>query len=188
MDQHAAALDVSQKVVPQADALRRAFDEAGDVSGDKGALLGHAHDAQHGRQGGEMIIADLGPRLADDRKQRRFADVGEADQPDIGDQLQLQHHIEALARQPLLGKAGHLTGGRGKMGVAEASLAAACHNDRLSAGDIGNDGVRFKIADDCPLGDAHNKVGRALAGAARTGAVGAVFGDIFSFILEIQQR
>ena len=55
------ALDVAQKVVAEADAIRRALDEAGDVRHDEALLIVRLDDAEHGRDRREMILGNLRP-------------------------------------------------------------------------------------------------------------------------------
>ena len=52
-----------------------------------------ADDAEVRRQRGERVVGDLRPRRGDARDQRRLAGVGEADQADVGEQLQLEPQI-----------------------------------------------------------------------------------------------
>ena len=51
------------------------------------------HDAEIRRQRRERVVGDLRPRRGDARDQRRLAGVGEADQADVGEQLQLEPQI-----------------------------------------------------------------------------------------------
>ena len=84
MDEQTAAVDVAQEVVPEASALGRALDDAGDVGHDEGNALVNVHDAEVGVEGGEVIVGDLGACLGYDGEKRRLADVREADQADVG--------------------------------------------------------------------------------------------------------
>ena len=54
------ALQVAQKLVAQARAFARAFDEAGNVSHHETLLRPHAHHAQVGVEGGKRVVGDLG--------------------------------------------------------------------------------------------------------------------------------
>ena len=53
-----------------------------------------------GDQGGERVVGDLRPRGGDARDQRRFARVGKSDEPDIGEQLQVQLQLLGFAGVP----------------------------------------------------------------------------------------
>ena len=129
MDEQAAAVDVAQKVVAQSGAVGGALNDAGDVRHDEGDALLHIHHAQVGEKGGEVIIGDLGLSPADHAEQRGLTHVGEAHQPHIGQQLQLQHHLAALAGIASLGKAGDLPGGGGEVLVAPAAPAAPAEDE-----------------------------------------------------------
>lgn len=48
VQQQAAALNMAQEVVAEADALRSTLDQTGDVGADKALLRADADDAQHG--------------------------------------------------------------------------------------------------------------------------------------------
>ena len=87
--QQAAAVDVAQEVVAEARTVRRALDDAGNVRHHEAHALVDIHDAEVGVERGEVVVGDLRPRLGNDREQRRFADVGEADEAHVREQLEL---------------------------------------------------------------------------------------------------
>ena len=89
MNEQAAAVDVAQEVVAEARTVRRALDDAGDVRHDEAHALVDIHDAEVGEERGEVVVGNLWPRLGNDREQRRFADVGEADEAHVREQLEL---------------------------------------------------------------------------------------------------
>ena len=60
---------------------------------------------------GERVVGDLGRRRGQRGEQRGLAGVGQADQPDVGDQPQLEAQLALLAGLALLGVAGGLVGG-----------------------------------------------------------------------------
>jgi hypothetical protein len=88
--QHAGALDVSQEGVAQALALVGALDETGDVGDHRASLVVEDDDAQVGSGGREGVARDPGLRLGERRQQRRLAGVRRPDEPDVGDELQLE--------------------------------------------------------------------------------------------------
>jgi len=96
MHQHARALDMTQEVVAEADSGMRAFDQPGDIGDDEG-LVADLYDAKVRTQRGEGVVRDLWPGRADGRQQGRFSGVGEPEQADIGDQLELEIQLELLA-------------------------------------------------------------------------------------------
>ena len=123
---------MAQEVVAQACALAGALDNAGDVGHNEADTLVHIYHAQIGIEGGEVIVGDLGMGLADHAQERGLAHVGEANQTHVGQELQLQKHVQTLAGQARLGEAGHLAGRGGEMLVAPAALTALAENVRLT--------------------------------------------------------
>src|SRR5690606_29539061 len=96
VDQRRAALDVAQEVVAEAPPLGSTLDQAGHVGDHERRLAGGDH-AEVGDQGGERVVGDLGPRARDRGDQRRLAGAREADQADVGDDLQLEAYDELVA-------------------------------------------------------------------------------------------
>ena len=87
VDQHGAALDMAEETVADAGALMRALDQPGNV-GQHEIALADAHHAEIGMERRERIVGDLGLGRRNRGEKRRFAGIGQADQPGIGDQLQ----------------------------------------------------------------------------------------------------
>ena len=81
------------------------------------------HDTEVGRQRGERVVGDLRLGRGQDRHQRRLARRREADQPDVGDGLQLQDELALLAGLAEQGKTGALR-------ALEASAAFPSPHDR----------------------------------------------------------
>ena len=84
-----STLDMAQKGMAEANPFAGPFDEAGDVGHDIGDPLIHPHDAELGGEGGEVVVGHLGAGGGDHREKGGFADVGEAEQAYIGEQLKL---------------------------------------------------------------------------------------------------
>ena len=76
----------------------RALDQPGDVGDDERALARQPDDAQVRDQRRERVVGDLGARRGDARDERRLADVGEAEQADVGEQLELEAQRRAPRR------------------------------------------------------------------------------------------
>ena len=187
VDQQAAAVDVAQEVVAQAGAFAGALDDAGDVRHDEADTLVHVHHAQIGVEGGEVVVGDLGVGLAHHAQKRGFAHVGEAHQPHVGQQLQLQHHVVGLAGQARLGKAGHLAGGGGEMLVAPAAAAAPAQDEGLIVGHILNDLVGLGVTHQRAPGYPDGQALAVLAGLAAALAVHTVGGHVFALVAEVHQ-
>ena len=116
--EHLRPLEVPQELVPEAVAAVRAFDQPGHVGDDEAAVVAQADDAQVRRQRRERVVGDLRPRRRDARDERGLARVGEADQADVGEQLQLEAEILHLARLARLHLARRAIGGGRKLRVA----------------------------------------------------------------------
>ena len=122
--QDAGALDVAQELVSQPAPLVGALDQAGQVCDHGAPLVVELEDAQVGADGGEGVGADRRRRRGERRQQGRFPGIGCADQPDVGDQLQLELDPALLARLSLLGMRRSPMGGRGEMDVAAPAATA----------------------------------------------------------------
>jgi len=93
VDQQPGAFNVTEKLDAKARAEMGAFDEAGHIGDDEGLLLrllAHGDHAEVGLESGEGVVGDLGFGGGDARDERGLARIGIADQPHIGQQLQLQ--------------------------------------------------------------------------------------------------
>ena len=88
---------MAQELDAESVALVRAFDDAGDIGDDEAAVVVHFHDAQIRFERGEGIIGDLGSSGGDDRDERAFAGVREADQANVGKQFQFEAEMLLFA-------------------------------------------------------------------------------------------
>ena len=75
-------------------------------------------------EGGERVVGDLRLGRADDADQRALADVGEADERDVGHQLELELQPPLLAVLALLGERRRPAAVRRELGVAPPAAAA----------------------------------------------------------------
>ena len=82
----------------------RALDEPGDVGDDELGVVAEPHHAEVGLERGERVVGDLGLGRRDAGDQRALADVREADERDVGHQLQLEPQPALLAVLALLGE------------------------------------------------------------------------------------
>ena len=124
--QEAGALHMLEEAVAQALAFVGALDEAGDVGDDHAAvrIVFVDHDAQIGRQRGEGISRDLGPRRRDLRDEGGLARIGQAQQAGVGQDLQFQAQLAFFAGLAGLGETRGAHGGRLEMLVAHAAATA----------------------------------------------------------------
>ena len=135
-----------------------------------------------------MVVGDLGARRRQHADERRLAHVGEADEPDVGNDLKLQLDVQVLARQAGFGELGDLARRRGKMGVAPAAAAAAGDDDRLGPRKVGDDQAALGFFKDGAARHADDEVVGVGAALALGAAVLAVGGGVFALVAEIHQR
>ena len=103
----------------------RAFDQARHVGDHEAAVVAQADHAEIRRQRRERVVGDLRPRRRDARDQRGLAGVGETDEPDVGEQLQLETEILFFARLARLHFSRRAVRGRREPRVAHAAASAA---------------------------------------------------------------
>ena len=104
-----------------------ALDDAGDVRRHEVPAV-HFHHPQHGRQGGEGIVAHPGPRGRDAREQGGFSGVREPQQAHVGDEAEVETHPALLtlaARLRLAGRAVAV----GEVGAVAAPAPAPARQD-----------------------------------------------------------
>jgi hypothetical protein len=148
VQQQTSALHVAQEQRAEAGAIGRPFDEAGDV-GDHEALEGF--DADHAEvrvQRGERVVRHLRRRRRNSADEGALAGVREAEQADVGEQLQLEAQLALLARptwRRLARRAVH----RGlEVDVALAAVAALGDQQALAVlGEVADDLVGGDVAD-----------------------------------------
>ena len=85
VQQRRAALDVAEEAVAEAGALVRPLDQPRNI-GDDHVVAVQDDDAELGAERGEGIVGDLRPCARNRGQEGRLAGVGQADQPDVGDQ------------------------------------------------------------------------------------------------------
>ena len=129
--EQARALDVREEVVPEAGALARALDQPWDVGQHELAVPG-VDRAEHRLERRERIVGDLRRRAGETGQQRGLAGVRQADEADVGEQLQAQLDPAFLARKPALGEARGLARRRREVLVAAAGRAASRHDGYLA--------------------------------------------------------
>ena len=112
----------------------RALDQSGHVGDHEAAVVAEADHAEIRRQRREGIVGDLRTRRRHARDERRLAGVREADEADVGEQLQLEPQILFLARLAGLHFARRPIRRRREVRVAHAAAAAARDEDALAFG------------------------------------------------------
>ena len=135
VDQQAGPLDVAEELVPQA-VPRRAPLRSGRGCRPRRSDRSRptCDGAEVGVLGRERIVGDLGMGPRDPREQRRLAGVRQADQADVGDDLQFQGDPALLARLARLGLPRGAVGARLEVGVAVPAAAAPGDDDPVADG------------------------------------------------------
>src|SRR5215207_1680204 len=182
------ALDVAQEAVAEALAPAGALDETGDVGHHVLVTVSGTHDAEMRFERGEGVVGDLGLGRRDAADQRRLAHVREADQRDVGEELELEPQPPLLADLALLGEGGCPPPVGQEPGVA-APAPPALGGDEAVAGrhQVGQH-LAVAVADDRAHRHLHDDVVAPGAVAALTHAVRAVLGATERLVLERQQR
>ena len=128
MDQHRAALDVGEELVPEPRPLGRAFDQPGDVGDHRLPVLA-LDRPQHRRERRERVVGHLRRRPRQPPQQRGLPRVRQPDQPDVGQQFQPQLDPVRLPLRPFLGKPRRLPG-RGREPLVPMPPAPAMGDHR----------------------------------------------------------
>src|SRR5437899_9052840 len=115
-------------------------------------------------------MRDLRTRGAGDREQRRLAGVGETDQPDVGDQFELEPQPAGFARLAELGETRGLSGGRLEAGIAAAAPPGARDHQPLPVRDQVGQGLALLVFDQRSRWNLQHDIGRVLAMAPAAAA------------------
>src|SRR6516164_6572609 len=132
MEDHRAALDMAEKPGADPGTVAGALDQTGEVGQDD-FLVVQPYDAELRLQRRERIVGDLRPGVRDRSEERRFAGVGQANQANIGDQLQAQPNPGLTAGPAGIGAARRAIGRALVMHVAETAIASLQEDPPLAA-------------------------------------------------------
>ena len=192
MHQQASTLDVAKELRAQAGAFVGAFDQAGDVGDDEAdfiCLFADDHHAEIRLQGGEGIVGDFRARGGNTGNQRGLADVGKADQADIGQELEFETEDAFFAGASIFVLARGLMRGGGEAGVAAATASAMGDDDALiGAGKVPDFLAGFFVVDDGADRDLENDVDAFASGAVGAFAVASALGFVFRVKAEVDER
>ena len=173
--------------MPEPPPLARPLDQTGQVGDDELGVVEPDH-AEVGLEGGERVVGDLGLGRRDRGDQRRLADAGEADERDVGHELELQAqpallpHLALLRERrgaPLVGE---------EAGVAPAAAPALGGQPPVAGVDQVGQRHAVLVADRGALGHGDLEVGAALAVLALALPVGAAPGRPVRVVPERDQR
>src|ERR1700743_1504754 len=93
MDNDAGAFDVFEELDAETGAKMGAFNQAGKIGYSKRIRVGvltDLYDTEIGFEGGEGVVGNLGFGRGEMRDERRFADVGVADQACVGEESKFE--------------------------------------------------------------------------------------------------
>ena len=175
-----------EEVVAQALAPAGAWDQARHVGHDELDVAGLDH-AKVRDQGGERVVGDLRPGRGHRRDQGGLARVGEADQPDVGDRLQLEDEVALLPRLALEGEAGRLAPRRGQRRVAEPAPAGRGRDEPAADADQVGEDLAVGRLDLGPVRHRDDQVRPVGAGAVRALPLPAVAGPAHRAAVEVEQ-
>ena len=188
-EQERVALNVAEESQTQSASLGSPLDDAGNVGHHEGASVAIGHDAERGFEGGEGVVGNLGARVGERADQRRLTGIGEADQTDIGEELQFQDHHHFLHGLAGLGVARCLIGGGAELEVAQSAASAfEQHHDLSVFDDIAEIFAGFGIVGHGAGRHLDVAVGAVAAVATAFAAVAAVSGKNVTVIAQVEQR
>src|SRR5687767_6074113 len=167
MHENRAPFNLPEKLISEAMTFMRSLDETGDVGDDECLIVIRTHNTEVRDERCEGIVGDLWFRGADHRDQRRLAGIRQSDDPDVGDEFQLDEQLALFALLARLGKARRLAGRRGEVLIPLPAAPPFRHHDRMAVLDeIDKDFTGGLIAND--------GADRQLDGDVRPGFAGAV--------------
>ena len=143
MNQDLGALDVAQELMPESVPAVRAGNEPWDIGHNEAAIVAEGDDTQVRLQRGERVVGNLGACRRDARDECRLAGIGEPDDADVGEQLQLQPQETFGSRRARLGPSWCAVGRRGEAGVAAS--AASALGDKNALPFLGEVGQQFDL-------------------------------------------
>ncbi len=155
--EHPGALDVPEELVAETFAVPGAFDESGHVRDDE-ICFTPPDNSQVGDQGGERIVGDARFGRRDHRDQGGLADVGEADERDVRQELQLEVPPDLLTRFAQLGEARGAPLVGEEPGIAPPTVATAGGPPPGAGGRQVGNGVSRGVGDHGAHGYRHDHV------------------------------
>ena len=134
-------------------------------------------DAEVGLEGGEGVVGDLGAGGGEARDQRGLADVGVADEADVGEEAELEAIVVGFAGAAEFMFARGLVGGGGEVLVAAAAATAAGDDDLVvGVGEVVDELAGVVVVEDGADGDFEDGVLAGGAGHVGAEAVAAALG------------
>src|SRR6516162_6438094 len=165
VEDHRAALDMTEKPRANSRTLAGTLDQTREV-GQREFLVVDSYDAELRLQGRERVVGDLGPGVRDRGKEGRLAGIRQADETDIGDQLQAQPDPGLMAGPAGIGAPRRAIGRALVMRVAETAIAALQEDPPLAGtSEVGEHLPVLGIHDLGPDRDRQDEIVTVRAGA-----------------------
>ena len=108
---------MGEELVTEAGAVSGSLDEPGNVRNSELSLVRAVHDAEHGLEGREWVVGDLGLRVRDASKEGRLARIGQSGERRVDHELQTEIEPELVTGRPVSTKRGVC-----RVGVANRAL------------------------------------------------------------------
>jgi hypothetical protein len=180
---------VAEELVTEPATLAGTLDEAGDVGHHHLEAVVEPDHAEVGFQRRERVVGHLGLGRRDGADEGALAGVGEADQRDVGHELQLELQPALLPVLALLGEARGPAAVGQELGVPPAAPPAGRRHPPVALADeVGEDLSGVEVAHDGALGHTDLQVGATLAVEILALAVHTVAGPAVRMVPEGQQR
>jgi hypothetical protein len=130
-------LDMTEERVAEPGTTARALDEPRHVRDGRSPLVvaTEVHDAEVRLERRERVVRDLRRGRGESGEDRRLSGIREADEPDVGDQPEIEPQPLLRAGLAFLGVLRRLVRGGLEVRVSEAAAAAAGDEGRLADGD-----------------------------------------------------
>jgi hypothetical protein len=191
MDEDASALDVAEKLDAESCAEVRAFDEAGDVGDYIAFFIGRVadgDDAELRLEGGEGVVGNFGAGGGDAGDEGGFANVGIADEADVGEDAELEAVIAFFTGATEFVLARSLMRGGGEVLIAAAAASAAGDDETLvGTGEVVDELAGIGVEEHGANGDFEDGVFAVMAGAVGTHAVLAALALVLGVVAEVDQ-
>ncbi len=170
----------------------RAFDEARDVGHDVAFFVrcvANGDNAELWLEGGEGVVGDFGASCGDARDKRGLADVGIANEADVGENAEFKPVIAFFAGAAEFVLTRSLVRGSGKVLIA-ASAAACARDDNtlIGTGEIVDELPGIGVVKQRSNRNFQDGVFAVAAGAVGAQAVLAAFRFVLRVEAEIDQR
>ena len=187
MNQRGAAFDMPQKVVAEATAFTGPLDQPGHI-GDGERDITRPDDTKVRHQRGERVVGNLGPSPAQGGDQRRLACAREADQTDVGNNLEFQPDDQVFAGLTKQGEPGCLALGTRQRRVAQPATPALGDHHLSACADHVGQHLPALVGHDRPVRDRQNQVVAMRTIAVAASAMAAVLGSAYAAKVVVDQR